>query len=170
MTTGFINASSQRYSGLQVAANWRIPAAFLGAEGRVTLDATYQYLDRLETRVGGAITHLAGSIGNSRHKGTGTLAFDNRAVGGWLRVQYIGPAELDMDAAANTYDLPHRDAVAFVDAGARFNVQDRFSLRLSMENVFDTKPPFPAPAGGGVIAYWPGVMGRYFKVGASTAF
>jgi outer membrane receptor protein involved in Fe transport len=75
-----------------------------------------------------------------------------------------------MDAAANTYDLPHRDAVAFVDAGARFNVQDRFSLRLSMENVFDTKPPFPAPAGGGVIAYWPGVMGRYFKVGASTAF
>jgi len=169
--TGFRNAQSIRYSGLAVDANWRIAAPFLGDEGRVTLDAQYQYTDRLETRVAElAITHLAGAIGNSRHKATGTLALDNRAVGGWVRMQYIGPAVLDMDAAAGTYDTPHRNAVAFIDTGAQFRVQDRFTFRLSVENVFDTKPPFPAPAGGGVIAYWQGVMGRYFKVGASAAF
>jgi len=49
-------------------------------------------------------------------------------------------------------------------------VQDKFTLRMSVENVFDTKPPFPSPAGGGVIADWQGVLGRYFKVGASAAF
>ncbi|MFC3173150.1 TonB-dependent receptor domain-containing protein [Novosphingobium bradum] len=171
LRTGFINAASTRYSGLAVDASWRIGAPFLGQDGRITLDAQYQYTDRLETRIGdGAITHLAGAIGNSKHKATGTLAADTRSVGGWLRMQYIGPAEVDMDAAAGTYDLPHRDAVAFIDAGARFTVQDKFTLRLSVENVFDTKPPFPSPAGGGVIAYWQGVMGRYVKVGASAAF
>jgi len=171
LRTGFINAASTRYSGLAVDANWRVPAAFLGADGRVTLDAQYQYTDTLETRIGdGAITHLAGAVGNSHHKATGTLALDNASVGGWVRMNYIGPAVIDMDAAAGTYDTPHRDAVAFIDAGAHFTVQDKFTLRMSVENVFDTKPPFPSPAGGGVIAYWQGIMGRYFKVGASAAF
>lgn len=169
--TGFLNVASTRYSGLAVDGNWRIDAPFLGPKGRVTLDAQYQYTDTLETRVAElAITHLAGAIGNSRHKATGTLAFDNASVGSWVRVNYIGPAVIDMDAAAGTYDTPHRDAVAFVDAGAHFTVADKFTLRISVENVFDTKPPFPSPAGGGVIAYWQGVMGRYFKVGASAAF
>lgn len=169
--TGYANASSQRYSGLSADLTWRWGAPFLGTDGRITLDATYQYTDRLETRLRDtAITHLAGSIGYSKHKATGTLALDNKAVGGWVRVNYTGPAVLDMDVASTFYDTPHRDGVAFVDAGARFTVQDRFTLRLSVDNVFDTKPPFPAPAGGGVIAYWQGVMGRYFKVGASAAF
>jgi len=32
------------------------------------------------------------------------------------------------------------------------------------------KPPFPVPAGGGAITYFPGVIGRVYRVGAGVHF
>ncbi|HEY6870529.1 MAG TPA: TonB-dependent receptor, partial [Novosphingobium sp.] len=171
IATGYINAASQRYSGLLATLAWQTPAPFLGHDSRILARIDYQYIDKLETQVGGgAVTTLAGSIGYSRHKATGTLALDRDHWSTFVRINYIGPATVDPDAAANTYDTPHRNGVAFVSAGGSVTVDDRLTLRLDVDNLFNTQPPFPAAAGGGITTYSQGIIGRYLKVGASTTF
>jgi outer membrane receptor protein involved in Fe transport len=44
------------------------------------------------------------------------------------------------------------------------------TFRVIVDNLFNTKPPFPVPAFGGVVSYFPGVLGRYYRVGASIHF
>ena len=44
------------------------------------------------------------------------------------------------------------------------------TFRLVVDNIFDTKPPFPVPAFGGSVSYFPGILGRYFRAGASVRF
>jgi outer membrane receptor protein involved in Fe transport len=39
-----------------------------------------------------------------------------------------------------------------------------------VDNIFNAKPNFPFPAGGGTITYFPGELGRYFRAGASVKF
>lgn len=173
--TGYVNASSYDYAGLIADLNWRIPTPFLGADSRVTLSGSYQYNDKLEQRVGvGDITTLRGGIGYSKHKGTGSLAYRNGPVGGFVQVQYFGSAVVDPDAAPTVYEYYTRDAVAYVNASVSYDFDFDFAksvrLQLNVENVFDTGAPFPTPAGGGVVTYFDGLMGRYFKFGLTTAF
>lgn len=171
LATGYINAASERYSGLLAALTYRTATPFLGQASHVAVKLDYQYINRLETRIGaGDLTLLAGSVGYSKHQATGTLAYDNGPWGLFTRVEYIGPAVIDPGAAANAYDTPHRDAVAFVTLGGSVTVDQRFTLRLSVDNLFDTLPPYPAPAKGGTTTYFSGIMGRYLNIGASTQF
>ena len=62
------------------------------------------------------------------------------------------------------------DAVVFVNAGVSFNVNDRMTFRIVVDNIFNTTPPFPVPAFGGSVSYFPGILGRYFRAGASVHF
>ena len=54
--------------------------------------------------------------------------------------------------------------------GATFAVEDDFELRFVVDNVFDTKPPFPYPASGGTLTYFRGILGTYVRVGATVKF
>ena len=75
-----------------------------------------------------------------------------------------------MQAADDFYPtgLNELDDRIFVNLGANWAVNDQFEFRLVVDNVFDTKPPFPFPASGGVVTYFPGVLGTYVRVGASV--
>jgi len=57
-----------------------------------------------------------------------------------------------------------------VNGGFRYDVDKSFRFFADVDNIFDVKPPFPVPANGGAITYFPGVMGRYFRVGAGVHF
>lgn len=171
LRTGYRNAASYDFRGLISQLSYTRPTPFLGADSRVGLRLSYQYIDKLEQTIGvGDLTTLRGGVGYSKHKATGSLSYENGPFMAYTQVQYIGPAVVDPDASANTYDYPHYNGVAFVDLGLAVNVQDKFTLRFVTENLFNQKPPFPSPAGGGVVTYFKGVMGRYFKVSATTRF
>ena len=43
-------------------------------------------------------------------------------------------------------------------------------MRVIVDNVFDKAPPFPAPAAGGTITYYSGILGRYFRVAGKVKF
>jgi len=66
--------------------------------------------------------------------------------------------------------------VLFVNGGVSFTVDKPagpakgMTFRFVVDNIFDTKPPFPVPAFGGSISYYPGVLGRYYRFGASVRF
>jgi Outer membrane cobalamin receptor protein len=169
--TGYANAASYKYKGLLADLTYVVDTPFLGAESSILLKGNYQYIDTLEQRVGqGDLDITRGSIGYSKHKGTASIAYKNGRFGAFTQVQYFGKAVVDANALPNTYEYPTRKAVAYVNSSVSFDVNERYTLRLVVDNVFDTNAPFPSPAGGGVSAYWDGIMGRYFKVGVSAKF
>lgn len=49
------------------------------------------------------------------------------------------------------------------NASLGFDVSDKFEMRFIVGNVFDKKPPFPAPAAGGTITYYSGVLDAIFE-------
>ncbi|MDT0575698.1 TonB-dependent receptor [Croceicoccus sp. F390] len=169
--TGYVNAASYSYKGLISEMNWRIDTPFIGADSTINLRGSYQYLDELRQEVGtGDLTILRGDAGYSKHQATASITYNNDDFGAFVQGRYIGPAQIDPNAPDNAYDVPGPDSVVFVDASVRFNVEDMFTLRLITENIFDTNAPYPVPAGGGIVTYFDGIMGRYFKVSATTRF
>ena len=169
--TGFANAASRDFQGLIAELAWRINTPFLGAESSVNIGVNYLYNDQLEFRVGqGDLTTLRGSIGYSKHQATTNLTYKNKGFTGQLQAQYIGPAVFDPDEPENNRDFPGVDGVTFFNASLQYAVNPRFELRFIVDNLFETKPPFPSPGGGGRVTYFDGILGRYFKVGAKVKF
>lgn len=170
--TAYFNAAQLRYKGYLAALDYRLATPFLGAESKVGLNVSYQYIDTLISRAeeGAAPTTTGGSIGYSQHQAAASLSYNNGGFGAFTQVNYFGKAETDPDEAANFRSPRGVGDVAFVNMGMSYEINNRFGVRLVVDNVFDTKPPFPAPAGGGTITYFPGVLGRYFRFGASIGF
>jgi len=169
--TGYANAASRNFQGLVAELDWRIQTPFLGAESSVSIGVNYLYNDELEFRVGeGDLTTLRRSIGYSKHQATTNLTYRNRGFLAQLQAQYIGPALFDPDEQPNNRDYPGVDGVTFFNAAVQYDINERFQLRLVVDNLFDTDPPFPSPGGGGRVTYFDGILGRYFKVGARARF
>jgi outer membrane receptor protein involved in Fe transport len=169
--TGYYNAASYEFRGIVAQADYTVSTPFLGADSKINIGLNYQYVDKLQQEVGlGSLTTLRGSIGYSKNKGTATVTYINDAFAWQWQAQYYGPAQIDPDAAPNTYNYPSVGAVTFFNTTVAFNVNKTFKMQLIVDNVFDKKPPFPAPGGGGTITYFDGILGRYFKMGASVRF
>jgi outer membrane receptor protein involved in Fe transport len=167
--TGFVNGASYRYRGLLGDVTYTAATPMLGADSSIRLKASYQYLDTLEQRVGtGDLTTLRGELGYARHEATVSAAYRNGPFGAFTQVQYQGKAKVDADAPANTYQYPTRKAVAFVNGSISYDVDESYTLRLIVDNLFDTAAPYPAPAGGGLTTYWDGIMGRTFRMSVSA--
>ncbi|WP_052223057.1 TonB-dependent receptor domain-containing protein [Novosphingobium malaysiense] len=169
--TGYVNAASYKYAGLIADLTWTASTPYLGADSAIQLKASYQYIDKLEQRVGsGDLSTYRGSIGYSKHQATWSAAYMNGPFGAFAQVQYIGKAKVDPDASSDTYQYPTRDAVAFVSGSLSYDINDQYTFRLNVDNILNTKAPYPAPAGGGLVTYWDGIMGRYWKVGVTAKF
>jgi len=167
--TGFVNAASYDYRGLIGELSYATATPFLGADSSLQLRASYQYIDKLEQRVGsGDVTTLRGEIGYPKHKSTASLAYKNGPVGLFTQVQYQGKAKVDADSPSNAYEYPTRKSVAFVTGSVSYDVDENYTFRVVVDNVFDARAPYPAPAGGGLVPYWDGIMGRYFRFAISA--
>lgn len=170
--TGYFNAAELRYKGVLVALDYRLDTPFLGANSSISANLSYQYLDTLTSRADAASapTTTDGELGYSRHQGILSLSYNNEGASLFTQFNYTGKAVFDVDEADNFRTPRGVGDVLFVNMGASYRINDRFSVRMVVDNVFDTSPPFPSPIGGGTITYFPGVLGRYFRFGASVGF
>lgn len=169
--TGYANAARRDFAGVISELAWRIPTPFLGATSTVNLGVNYIYYDKLETQVGlGDLTTLRGSIGYSKHQATTNLTYANKGFRAQLQAQYIGPALFDPDEAEGVREFRGVDSVTFFNGSLQYDINERFGVRFIVDNIFDTKPPFPAPGGGGRVTYFDGILGRYYKVGIKAKF
>lgn len=169
--TGYQNAAQRHFEGLVADLDWRFATPFLGAESSLRLGVKYLYNHRLDLKVGvGDITTLATSMGYSKHQATTNLTYANKGFAWQWQAQYMGKAYNDPDAPLTDYQYPIVKDVVFFNSSMGYQVNDNFRLSLIVDNVFDTKPPFPAPANGGTVTYFDGIMGRYMRVGASVTF
>lgn len=171
METGYQNAAKRHFQGLIADLDWRIDTPFLGAESALRLGVKYLYNHKLDLQVGlGDLTTLATSIGYSKHQATTNITYENRGFAWQWQAQYMGKAYNDPDAPLSDYEFPVVDDVVFFNSSIGYQLNDNFRMSFIVDNVFDTKPPFPAPAGGGTVTYFDGLMGRYMRVGASITF
>ena len=169
--TGYANQANLRYKGILANIDYNFDASFIGPDSRLGVGIDYQYLDTLGSQtVGGAFVNNAGTIGLSKHKGLATFNYSDKSVSALVSLSYLGKARYSNTEAANARTPSQLGDVMFVNTAIAFNVEDKFQLRFVVDNVFDTKPPFPSPTGGGTITYFRGILGRYFRVGASASF
>ncbi|WP_370032813.1 TonB-dependent receptor plug domain-containing protein [Qipengyuania mesophila] len=169
--TGYLNVASYDYQGIIADMRWTQSTPFLGADSSISLRGSYQYIDKLQQQVGtGDLSTFRGGIGYAKHQGTVGITYQNDNWGAFTQFQYIGKSVVDADADPSAYQFFERNDVVFMDAGISFKTEDDFTFRFIVENVFDRDAPYPSPAGGGVVTYFDGIMGRYFKVAATFGF
>jgi outer membrane receptor protein involved in Fe transport len=150
---------------------YRIPTPFLGANSSINLGVNYLYNHELQQRVGlGDVQTLDTSIGYSEHQGTANITYKNEGLSWQWQLQYIGEALNDPDLEETAFDIPEVEDVMFVNTSISYNITDRFRVNLVVDNVFDTKQPFPVPGNGGTVTYYDGIRGRYFRFGAGVKF
>jgi len=170
--TRYFNAAELRYKGVLAALDYHRPTPFLGAGSRVGVNLSYQYLQSLTTKAdaNSAPGHLNGGIGYPKHSAVLNLNYDYGPYGLFTSFNYTGKVKQDPDEPDGFREFQNIDAVVFVNAGVSFNVNDRMTFRIVVDNIFNTTPPFPVPAFGGSVSYFPGILGRYFRAGASVHF
>lgn len=170
---GYYNASSYETAGLTVTAAYRLPLSRVGmsSSGVAGLSVNYFYRDKLEQRVGvGDINHSAGEIGYPRHSGTANLTYESDHFNALVQAQYTGKGAYDLDEAPNTRNITGVKDWWMINATLGVRVNQQFGLKLIVDNVFDVSPPYPAPAGGGTVTYFSGILGRYARIAASVKF
>lgn len=178
--TRYFNAAELRYRGLIGALDYRRATPFLGANSRVGVNLSYQYLRTLTTKADEASNPVTnhGSIGYPRHSAVLNLNYENGPVGLFTSFNYTGKVEIDPDTPSDFREHPTYDAFMYVNGGVSFNINNApgtgigkgMTFRFVVDNIFDAKPDFPFPAGGGTITYFPGELGRYFRAGAAIRF
>lgn len=173
--TGYFNSAQLRYKGYIGNARYLIPDVLQSGD-QLGFQLSYQYLDTLESRADDnpdtVPSQTDGEIGYSKHQGVFTASYNNDWFGFFTQASYIGKAKINVQAVENFYPdgLNNLDDVIFVNMGANFNVTDKFELRFVVDNVFDTKPPFPYPASGGTSTYFRGILGTFLRVGATVKY
>jgi outer membrane receptor protein involved in Fe transport len=178
--TRFFNASRLRYKGLLGALDYRRKTPFLGVKSEVGVNLSYQYLDTLTTQVteDSEPTRTHHTIGYPKHSFVLNVNYQNGPFGWFGSFNYTGKVDQEADEAENFREHPRLDDVMFVNTGISFDIAGALNkkigkgmtFRLIVDNLFDTKPPFPVPADGGSVTYFTGILGRYFRAGASIKF
>jgi iron complex outermembrane receptor protein len=87
-----------------------------------------------------------------------------------LQGNYIGPANLVPNQIDNQYSVPRVKEIVFTNFSIAQSVGKRFTLRGDIDNLFGVKPPYPSLLVGAYPTYFPGILGRYFRVGAEVHF
>lgn len=179
--TSYFNAAEYHYKGALVALDYRHATPFLGRGSEIGINLQYQYLKSLTQKASAndAPTHLSGSIGYPHHSAVLNVNYQRGPLGLFTSFNYTGKSEIDPDAAPNYYDTPTRNSVVFVNSGLSVDIANHngskllgkgLTFRFMVDNVFNTKPPYPSPAGGGVVTYFPGILGRYYRAGIAAHF
>ncbi len=99
-----------------------------------------------------------------------TLNYNDGPVSLYTNFNYSGPVDQGVDEPDNFREHQRLSSFIYVNGGGNIDVEKRFRFFFSIDNIFNNKPPFPVPANGGSVTYFPGVLGRYYRFGAGVHF
>lgn len=171
--TRYENIGRRDFAGVTLSADWTLDLTeALGQAGAANLGVlnlrfSYAHIDHLEidlTGTGEVIDRQDGEVGRPSNESQLTAAYQN----GPLTLVWVwahqGAAVFDRDAlpenraqlGVEAYDLFHGAIIVDLD--------ERVEARVTVNNVFDTPPPF----GSGSLAY--DQVGRYWQLGLKVGF
>ncbi|WP_440523717.1 TonB-dependent receptor domain-containing protein [Sphingomonas sp.] len=168
IVTGYANQDQLKFRGIVAQGDFRTRTPFLGKDSSIGIGVSYQHLFELSTTTEGTKTNTAGNVGYAKDKGVLSLTYDNGPFEYYAQLAYIGPSFQNINLAPNFEPFNHENAVVFTNMAISFTVQKNFQFRLGVDNVFNTKPPYPSSGTNDV--YFRGTLGRYFRFGAGIKF
>ena len=93
-------------------------------------------------------------------------------IGNWSwynQFRWLDSAVFDNADDEFTRNIKGVDDWLIVNSSLRYRFNDNFDVQLTVDNLFDTDPPYAA-SGFGARAYYAGVLGRYARLRARLGF
>jgi outer membrane receptor protein involved in Fe transport len=170
--TSFYNAAQLHYRGIVMSWDYKRRTPFLGSESSIGLSGSYQHLFELTTKADAASakSHSEGTLGYPKDSFSATVNYLNGPLSLFTNFNYTGPVDQGVDEAENFREHQRIHSFMYVNGGGTIEVGKRFRFFVDVDNIFNRKPPYPVPAFGGAITYFPGVLGRYYRFGAGVHF
>ncbi len=168
ISTGYINAGFVNFEGLTANLSY----GFDVGNSRLALSANYQYTSKLDFSVTGTdLTRRAGQIGNSKHRGTGSVTWTNGGLTVFGQGIYISKAAFDNSDAPNARDVRGVKAWTVFNGAIGYAVTDNLEMRMTVSNLFNTgAPKYATLAGDGIATYFAGLLGRSYAMSARLKF
>nr|WP_294169717.1 TonB-dependent receptor [uncultured Sphingomonas sp.] len=165
------NLATFQTRGVDIEASYLLRMDQFGGSlpGTVRFRGLATYVDRLIFDTGITRVDTAGEVGDSVQRGTpkwrATLGatYQDAVLGLDLRVRYIDGGSFN--SALTTLVNNRISSRTYVDLGAQFKVQDRFTLFGNVNNLFDRDPPLSTVGNPNYD-----IVGTYFTVGARVNF
>jgi outer membrane receptor protein involved in Fe transport len=165
------NIASFETSGIDFEASYILPLSRLShaMNGTLRFHGLASYVNHFIYDTGDDREDFAGDVGDAvahgvpKWRGTLSMSYDDDIFGVDVRVRYVGGGLFD-----HTQTELVNNAIAsrtYVDLGARFKVNDRFTLTAQVNNLFDVDPPLVTT---GSPFY--DIIGTYVSFGAKVHF
>ena len=166
---GYVNVAEIEFAGLQVVGNY---ATGMGRFGDLAINLNYLFTEQhLETPGSGNTLRLDGEVGESTHRVTLGVTWD---IGNWSwynQIRWLDSAVFNNADDEFTRDVKGVDDWLVVNSSLFYRFNDNFDMQLTVDNLFDTDPPFAGNAAyGGILAYYSGILGRYARLRARLTF
>jgi outer membrane receptor protein involved in Fe transport len=170
--TSFFNANQFQYRGLVASWDWKMKTPFLGPKSTLDFSGSYQHLFELTSKANtdSAAVNNQGTLGYPKNSWVATLTYVNGRLNLFTNLNYTGRVDQGVEEVEDFREHQRLKSFLVTNAGFRLEINDRFRVFGNVDNLFDVKPPFPVPAFGGSVTYFPGVLGRYVRVGAGVHF
>jgi iron complex outermembrane recepter protein len=181
--TGFANEGFENFNGvtLQFDYSFDVPAPTQGEFGQLDFQLNHFFENHLSQAVGAEdVTVLAGSIGNSKQRGTIDLTWSKNSWFALWQTRYVGPAV--WDNALPALNTPVQGVGWWFVNNLTVGTMPipNLKVQLVVDNVFDRQAPYPFPTvppnsefaglNTGLPTYFSGVLGRYFVLSANYKF
>jgi iron complex outermembrane recepter protein len=181
--TGFANEGFENFNGvtLQFDYSFDVPAPTQGEFGQLDFQVNHFYENHLSQAIGAEdVTVLAGSIGNSKQRGTIDLTWSKNSWFALWQTRYVGPAV--WDNALPALNTPTQGVGWWFVNNLTVGTMPipNLKVQLVVDNVFDRQAPYPFPTvppnsefaglNTGLSTYYSGILGRYFVLSANYKF
>ena len=171
---GYYNAAIQKLRAVTAQLAYTTPLSRFGlpdSAGAINFSFNFYHVVNQYQKVGtGDVNHTSGQIGNPKNSFTANVVYSNGGFDVLWQTQYFEPSKYDVDLADSVYQYPGVSHWYLFNASVGYKINERFEMRVIINNVFDRRPPFPATAIGGTSTYYSGILGRFMKVSASARF
>jgi outer membrane receptor protein involved in Fe transport len=176
---GFRNAGLLDFEGISIGADWgfTLPKNL----GDMELRANWLNTRKLEQQIGAAspnsiMGELNQLIAAPQDAGTFDVNYHKAWFQWYWQARYIGPMNFDNQNTATSQNILGVSHWWLINSTLTFNVNNHFTTRFIVNNVFNKEPPFPAIAGtGGNFAsstslYFAGIIGRTYLLSLQYQF
>lgn len=170
---GNYNAAIERYRALQATMSLSVPLSTYGlpeSAGTIGLGVNYLHTFEHYYRVGtGDKTYTVGTSSEPSDNFTANFNYDNGEFNLLWQMQYYGPTRISVNTPLSNYQYPKVDDYFMYNASIGYRIDNKYSIRLVVDNVLDKHPPFPY-SGLSTTRYFDAIMGRYFHVNIGVDF
>lgn len=168
-TTGNFNIGIERFNGIQASFAYNLPLQRVGlpeAAGTLSLGVNYLHTIAHYYRIGdGDIQYTVDTTQEPKDNFTANLNYDNNGFNLMWQSVYYGPTRIDVNVPDTTYQYPTVGAYWMFNTSMGVDLNEKFNIRLIVNNVLDKQVPFPY-TGLNRTRYYDALMGRYFRITA----